>query len=140
MCCYEGWDYTGIFACDGMQNSDFFFQNTWVSSGGPCFGGGLYVLYLLKSRLKVEDVNKQRRNFISGKFRKSGQKVNGTRLFGSFQGYFPATTEHLIRLSSFSGENVPNGNSWSISSKSSLTPVSGLRGRFSVNGTDSYKW
>ena len=70
MCCYEGWDYTGIFACDGMQNSDFFFQNTQVSSGGPCFGGGLYVLYLLKSRLKMEDVNKQRRNFISGKFRK----------------------------------------------------------------------
>ena len=55
MCCYEGWDYTGIFACDGMQNSDFFFQNTLVSSGGPCFGGGLYVLYLLKSRLKRLD-------------------------------------------------------------------------------------
>ena len=32
-----------------------------------------------------------------------------------------------------------NGNSCSISSKPSLIPVSGLRGLFSVNGTDVYK-
>ena len=35
-------------------------------------------------------------------------------------------------------DGIPIGNSCSISSKSSLTPVSGLRRRFSVNGTDLY--
>ena len=40
----------------------------------------------------------------------------------------------------FSERNIPIGNSCSISSKSSLILVSGLRGRVSVNGTDFYKW
>ena len=41
----------------------------------------------------------------------------------------------------FSGRNVSNRNSCSISSiKPSLILVSGFRGRFSVNGTGLYKW
>ena len=36
------------------------------------------------------------------------------------------------------GRNIPKGNSCSISSKPSLTPVS-VRGFFAVNGTDFYK-
>ena len=36
----------------------------------------------------------------------------------------------------FSGRDVPNGNSCSISSKPTLIPVSGFRGSFSVNGND----
>ena len=54
-------------------------------------------------------------------------------------GKFPGATEHLKRESCFSGWNVPNRNSCSISSKPSLIPVSGLRGRFPVNVTDLYK-
>ena len=40
----------------------------------------------------------------------------------------------------FFGRNVPNGNSCSISSKPSLIPDSGLRCRFSGNGTDWNEW
>ena len=61
-------------------------------------------------------------------------------LSGRFSGKFPGATELLKRQFYFSGRNVPNGNSCSISSKPSLIPVSGLRSRFPVNGTDSYKW
>ena len=60
--------------------------------------------------------------------------------FGRSRGKFPGATEHLKRLSCFSGRNIPNRNSSPISSKPSLTPVSGLRGHFPVNGTNSYKW
>ena len=39
------------------------------------------------------------------------------------------------------GRNISNGNSCSISSNHrSLIPVSVLRDRFPINGTDSYKW
>ena len=53
-----------------------------------------------------------------------------------FSGKFLGATEHLERNSCFSERNVPNGNLCSISSKPSSIPVLGLRGRFSVNGTD----
>ena len=55
---------------------------------------------------------------------------------GRFSGTFLGATEHLERNSCFSERNVPNGNLCSISSKPSSIPVLGLRGRFSVNGTD----
>ena len=55
-------------------------------------------------------------------------------------GKFPGVTEHLKWQSFFSGSNVTNRNSCSISSKPSLIPVSDLRGRFLINGTDLYKW
>ena len=43
-------------------------------------------------------------------------------------GKFPTATEHLKRWScQFSGRNIPNGNSCSISPKPSLIPVSGVR-------------
>ena len=42
-------------------------------------------------------------------------------------------TEYLKRLSCFSGQNVS-----SRTEKPSLIPVSGFRGRFSINGTDLY--
>ena len=57
---------------------------------------------------------------------------------GRFSGKFLGATEHLESYSCFSGRNVPNGNLCSISSKPSSIPVLGLRGRFSVNGTDLY--
>ena len=53
-------------------------------------------------------------------------------------GKFPRATEHLKKKFCFSAWNNPNGNSCSISSKPSLIPVSGLRGRFPVNGTDLF--
>ena len=83
--------------------------------------------------LRLFIINKR----VSGK---SGWKVDGTRLFGRSSGKFPGATERLKRLSCFSGRSIPNGNLCSISSKQSLTLVSGLRGHFSVNGTDLYKW
>ena len=49
---------------------------------------------------------------------------------------FSGATENLKTYSGFSGRDVPNGNSCSISSKPTLIPVSGFRGSFSVNGTD----
>ena len=55
-------------------------------------------------------------------------------------GKFPGVTEHLKKQSCFSGRNAPNGNSYSISSRPSLIQDLGLRGRFSVIGTDLYKW
>ena len=55
-------------------------------------------------------------------------------------GKFPGATEHLKSLSCFSGWNIPNGNSCFISPKPSLIPVSRLRGRFPVNGSELYKW
>lgn len=42
-------------------------------------------------------------------------------------------TEYLKRLSCFSGQNVS-----SRTEKPSLIPISGFRGRFSINGTDLY--
>ena len=54
---------------------------------------------------------------------------------GRSTGKFPGATEKVIL---FSGRNVPNGNSCSISLKPSLIPVLGLRGRFLVNRTDIY--
>ena len=39
----------------------------------------------------------------------------------------------------FSGRDIPNRTSCSISSKSSLIPVSGLRGRFPVNGIGHFR-
>ena len=56
-------------------------------------------------------------------------------------GKFPGNngTSENVR-SCFSEQNIPNGNSCSISSKPSLMPGSGLRGRFLVNGNDLYKW
>ena len=74
---------------------------------------------------------------VSGKF---GRKVTGTRLFGSFRRTISGQTGRLKRWSCFPGGNVPNGNSCSSSSKSSLTPFSDFRGRISVNVTDSCKW
>ena len=51
-------------------------------------------------------------------------------------GKFPGATEHLKRWScQFSGRNIPNGNSCSISPKPSLIPVSGVRSLCS-NWTD----
>ena len=66
----KGGTIQAFLSAMGCRIQIFFVELLGVSSGGPCFGGGLYVLYLLKSRLKMEHVNKQRRNFISGKFRK----------------------------------------------------------------------
>ena len=59
---------------------------------------------------------------------------------GRSSGKVPGATEHLKRKSCFSERNIPNGNSCYIFSKLSLLPVSSLRDRFSVNGTDLYKW
>ena len=53
-------------------------------------------------------------------------------VFGLPNGKFPGATEHLKRWSK-------RKYSCSISSKLSLIPVSGLRGRFPVNVTDAYK-
>ena len=93
---------------------------------------------------------------------KSGWKVNGTRIFvvkrgrgrGNLRARTPAAQARLFESfhqkisgsngtsekvrSCLSGQNIPNGNSCSISSKPSLIPGSGLR--FLVNGTDLYKW
>ena len=66
--------------------------------------------------------------------------MNGTRLFGSFRRKFPGATEHL------QGSPVSPGGIFQteirvpFTSKPSLIPGSGLRGRFLVNGTDLYKW
>ena len=53
-------------------------------------------------------------------------------------GKFPGSTENQKRQSCFSGLNIPNSLQSSTSKPSSI-PVSGLRGRFPVNGTDLYK-
>ena len=71
---------------------------------------------------------------------KPGWKVNGTRLLGSLQRKISGSNETTEKVACFSGWNIPNRNSCSIALKPSLVPVSGLRGRFSVNGTDLYKW
>ena len=70
--------------------------------------------------------------WVSGKF---GWNVKGTKLFGSFQ-------QKLSGSNGTSEKVVPMVVRFffSISSKPSLIPVSGLRGRFSVNGSDLYKW
>ena len=49
------------------------------------------------------------------------------------------TTFRVVSVDNFretTGGNVPNGNSYSISSKPSLIAVSDFRGRFSGNVTD----
>ena len=64
---------------------------------------------------------------------KSGGKENVSLVIGSFQRYISGsngTSEKVVR---FSGRNIPSGNSCSISSKPSLIPGSGLRGRFFGN-------
>ena len=55
-------------------------------------------------------------------------------------GKFPGATEHLKRYSCFSGRIIPNGNSCSASSKTSLAPAPALRGRLSVHATDWWKY
>ena len=66
--------------------------------------------------------------------------LNGIRVFRPFQrktfGSY-GTSEKVVR---FSGWNVSNENLSFIFSKRSLIPVSGLPSRFSVKGTDLYKW
>ena len=78
---------------------------------------------------------------ISGK---SSWKVNGTRLFGTSQRKISGsngTSEKVVLFFTdgiFQTEiRVPFLQSCS---KPSLIPVSGLHGRFPVNGTDFYKW
>ena len=61
-------------------------------------------------------------------------------IFESFQRKISGSNGKRKRQYRFSERNIPIGNSCSISSKSSLILVSGLRGRVSVNGTDFYKW
>ena len=56
---------------------------------------------------------------------KPGWKVNGTRLLGSFQRKISGKNEASEKVACFSGWNIPNRNSCSISSKPSLVPVSG---------------
>ena len=62
--------------------------------------------------------------------------VDETRLFESFHWKISGSNGKGNPV--FSGRNVPNGNSCSISLKPSLIPVLGLRGRFLVNRTDIY--
>ena len=51
------------------------------------------------------------------------------------------SNETLEKVKScFSGRNIQNEHSNSISSKLSLIPLLGLRDCFPVNGTDLYKW
>ena len=69
------------------------------------------------------------------------RKVNGTRLFGSSQRKISGsnrTPEKVVLF--FRMKYYKQRNSCSISSRPSLIPVSGLRGRFSVNGIDLCKW
>ena len=59
---------------------------------------------------------------------------------GRSTGKLPGATEKIGKGNPvFSGRNVPNENSCSISLKLSLIPILDLRGRFLVNGTDLYK-
>ena len=72
-------------------------------------------------------------------FGKCGWKGNKTWLFSSFQQKISksnGTSEKIVLIFRI---EYPNRNSCFISSKPCLIPVSGLRGRFPVNGTDSYK-
>ena len=71
---------------------------------------------------------------------KTGWRVNGTRRFGSSQRKISGsngTSEKVVLF--FRMECSKRKYSCSISSKLSLIPVSGLRGRFPVNVTDAYK-
>ena len=71
--------------------------------------------------------------FFKKSFRniRSGQKVNGTRHFGSSQRKISGSNGTSEKAACFSVGNVVNGNSRSCSSKPSLIPVPGLRGHFS---------
>ena len=82
-------------------------------------------------------------------FRKFGCTSRGCPLFGNFWKYcstrywkLPKNSKRNFWLNGkrpfFPGRNVPNGISCSISKKPPLIPFSGLRGRFSVDGTDFY--
>ena len=51
----KGGTIQAFLSAMGCRIQIFFVELLGVSSGGPCFGGGLYVLYLLKSRLKRLD-------------------------------------------------------------------------------------
>ena len=55
---------------------------------------------------------------------KSGWKVNKAQLFGSFRWKISGSNETSEKVVLFSGRNVPNGNSCSISSKPSLISTS----------------
>ena len=71
---------------------------------------------------------------------KWGWKVNGTRLFESSQRKISGSNGTSEKIVLFFRMEYPKRKSvFMISSKPSLIPVSGLRGRFPVNGTDSYK-
>ena len=72
---------------------------------------------------------------VSGK-----SKVNATRLFGSFQRKTYGSNGTSKKVVVLLRTEYANGNSCFISLKLSVIPVSRLRGRFSVNGTDLYKW
>ena len=68
-------------------------------------------------------------------------KVNATRLFGSFQRKIygsNGTSQKVVLL--FRTEYSKRKCVFHFSLKLSVIPVSRLRGRFSVNGTDLYKW
>ena len=64
----------------------------------------------------------------------------GHAFFGSFQRKISRSNGTSEKVVLFSRQNIPSKNFCSISSKPSLIPVSGLGGRFQVNGTDLYKW
>ena len=71
----------------------------------------------------------------SGKF---SWKVNGTRLFGSFQRKISGSNGTSERVVLFFPTEYFKQKFVFHSSKPSLIPVSGLRGRFPINGTDSH--
>ena len=71
----------------------------------------------------------------SGKF---SWKVNGTRLFGSFQRKISGRNRTSEKVVLFFPTEYFKQKFVFHSSKPSLIPVSGLRSRFPINGTDSY--
>ena len=63
---------------------------------------------------------------VSGK---SGWKVNGTHMFESFRRKISGSNRTSEKVVLFSGRNVPNRNSCSLSSRPSSVPVSGSHGQ-----------
>ena len=74
----------------------------------------------------------------SGKFSWKFKKVNGTRLFGSFQRKISGNNGTSEKVVLFFPTEYSKQKFVFHSSKPSLIPVSGLRGRFPINGTDSH--
>ena len=100
-----------------------------VQNGNIQSCGGLRQAFHSIERLSVRFFNIYKK--VSGKY---GWKVNGTRLFGSFQPkMFGSNRTFCERQKHFSGRNIPNGNSYSI-----LDTSFRLSRSFSVNGTDLY--